>query len=446
MRVHSPKHKRQVGVPTIPVANGVTGAATIDPSAPTASPLETDSAAATDSPESAPAIATEVPTLTVTSTSSTSDLSGSTSTSVATTKSSRSNISLGTAIAACIGTVAGLILLVIVAFWFYRRYTDNLKSKALAASEKRAARSKGNNERSKKRSVENWNKMEEVGHESKTQTKEIQSTTGMENMTMFQKSPTVRSPASEKWTEEGDSPFNHTFVQYQPTTNLSESPVSQRPITGRTDPDMSWDSETAGTDTFLSLRSAEFEKPNGSALSKAIPTPPAVEYQPHKWESAEVLHFDAKIEGKNKFEDKDGASIGSNKSNNPFAAEVEKHHRSVNNPFFNAQDYSSNTPPSSAPLSLKAQGKQREVDPFINTASPIMPVPRMPFARHTPSDSDGSYNSDRAIQSLIHVLDVSEEDVQERLRIASMQPSFVSASSDQGEEADVSSVFPLPPP
>jgi hypothetical protein len=315
-----------------------------------------------------------------------------------------------------------------------------LKREAQAASEKHAAaRAKGSQDRSKKQSLENWNKMEEVGEADKISAKEIHSPIGMEQMTMFQKSPTVRSPASENMTEESGI-FDHPFSQYHPPPNKKPSPsppASQRHFRDRADPDsvpvVPWAGETARTDALLSLRS---KRSSGNVSSKAIPTPPAVEPELYKWESAEVLQFEANPTPVN--DRTDSASVRIAQRNNPFDGEAET--RKTVNPFFNAQDFSNsgNSSPSSAPLSLKAQGKQRAIDPFINDdESPTMPVPpTMPFGKHSPSDSTASYNSDRAIQSLVNALEVSEEEVQERLRIASLQPSFISTSTYPDEPED----------
>jgi hypothetical protein len=343
----------------------------------------------------------------------------------------------------------GIILIVLIALYFYRRYTRRLKSEALAAYEKRA-RAKGNNDRLKGKSLENWNKMDEVGGAGNVQAKQAQIPTGMEQITMFQKSPTIRSPTSGQVMEQNNvSPFDNPFVPYPtPTKAISQSPSPHTDADSA--PSISWDGETIGTDTFLSLRS-DLAKSSGNVLSKAIPTPPAIEHEHHRWESAEVLHFGGTpdLEEKGQVQDrKDSVSVKSNKTNNnPFAIEVERR-KSVSNPFFNARDSSnssnSNLNTSIPPLpSAKALGKRREVDPFTDDMT--IPVRPAAFTRHTPSDSNASYNSDRdrAIQSLVNVLEVSEEDVQERLRIASMQPSFISASSYQGEETDTA--LPLPP-
>jgi hypothetical protein len=329
-----------------------------------------------------------------------------------------------------------------------------LNTKAQAAPEKRGARARGSNGQSKKRSAESWNKREEVGDEDKISAKEIGSPIGMEHLTMFQKSPTVRSPMSENMTEESCTGiFDRPFARYHPSSDQkpSESPhLMDRAVT-KNPPSVPWDPEKDRKDALLSLRPADFEKSAGNNISKAIPTPPAVENELHRWESAEVLHFDAYStpEGEPKVDDKkDSISVGSDKHLNPFLGEAEAR-KTVGNPFFNAQDFGSSDSgnASPAPLSLKAQGKQRAIDPFVDDSeSPLMPVPPMPFTKHTPSSSTASYNSDRAIQSLVNALDVSEQEVQERLRITSLQPSFVSADSIYPEEADVTSAFPLPPP
>jgi len=85
----------------------------------------------------------------------------------------------------------------------------------------------------------------------------------------------------------------------------------------------------------------------------------------------------------------------------------------------------------------------------------MMKKPLNPFAdqlkhlfTHTLQDSNTSMTSisstDRAMQSLIAALDVTPEEIHERLRVASMQSSIQSNNTAMEDDASVAE-FPLPP-
>jgi len=274
----------------------------------------------------------------------------------------------------------------------------------------------------------------------------------MEKLTMFKKSPSVRTAYTHK-SEEPVAFDTHPFAQYHPNlaqelasngkTSNVDLPIA-RQFLGRVDagPAISWDGETVGNNSFISIRSGHEA---GGGMS--IPTPPAMSSQLHRWESAEIIHY----------EDPD------RDAQNPSGSDSERR-KSTNNPFFSAQDTSplktrsrsnstrsrSNSTHRADVPSIKVdKGKERAVndDPFSDGNLPSFPLP---FANtHQASTSLSSIASnDRALQSLIAALDVSEAEVQERLRVASMQPSFISTASaytDGGEEEDVTGSFPLPP-
>jgi len=87
------------------------------------------------------------------------------------------------------------------------------------------------------------------------------------------------------------------------------------------------------------------------------------------------------------------------------------------------------------------------LDPFDDLNEP-MPA-RPAFMQHTANSSTSSMEKDqkeRALQSLIAALEVPEDEVRNRLRIASMQPSVISQGSSYGpDDSDVTKEFPLPP-
>jgi hypothetical protein len=111
-----------------------------------------------------------------------------------------------------------------------------------------------------------------------------------------------------------------------------------------------------------------------------------------------------------------------NQTRNPFSDIDLETRKNVNNPFFNAQGLLT---------------KRRASNPFSDSV-------KRPFT-HTTHDSSTSMSStDRAMQSLIAALDVSPEEVEERLRVASMHPSVKSTGSALEDDASVAE-FPLPP-
>ena len=96
-------------------------------------------------------------------------------------------------------------------------------------------------------------------------------------------------------------------------------------------------------------------------------------------------------------------------------------------------------------------------NPFADTEE-VVAVPA--FKAHMQTDSFGSSSSgntvpsEHAMKSLIAALDLTKEEVEERLRVASMQPSTMSMSRYSGsshfaalsDEDDLSTIhFPVPP-
>ena len=232
---------------------------------------------------------------------------------------------------------------------------------------------------------------------------------------MFKKTPSVRTAWTHK-SSELPAFDPQAFAGFHPS--IAESLASKQV-------DKSIPNEQAIL--VLPNRSSAMVTPG---LEMAIPTPAAIPSQLHKWESAEVMEYD---------------SIQSNPQD-PFEDTVDRR-ESHSNPFFNAQGHSSKST-IVPPLKL-AKGKERAaelVNPFSDEA--ISPPPTI--LTHAVSESQSSVSSQqRALQSLIAALDISPEEVEERVRIASMQPSVVSEMSvytDDGEGEDFNGSFPHPSP
>lgn len=340
---------------------------------------------------------------------------------------------MGTVIGACLGTLVVAVVLIVFGLWFYRRSARGLKGRPRGPKYPLSNSRNHQGEQARSRSrLETWDRLGEDDDkwEGRYQTEEVDHVGPMEKLTMFKKSPSVRT--AEKSSSEGHhfdlGPV--PFAQYHPELPDSDSKPQERPFLGRVDPvpPISWDGETLGNESFLSLRSPAVSTGAMSpTLDMAIPTPPAITSELHKWESAEVMHFEGE------------STKAEHDHTNPFADDATPR-KSISNPFFNAQS------PKGQSLD---KGKRRAPNPFDDEPEPKV-------ARHIPTDSvvsaDGSaYSSERALQSLIAVLDVSPEEVHERLRVASLQASYISANSTytaegDGEEEDVtSSAFPLPP-
>lgn len=453
------QHKRQNGAPPpVPSIAGITGGATASGTNTETSFLFNGAA-----PTSAPAAGSDAPALVpgssvvVTSTGASAPATNPTTSpsaggAASPSPSSSSSISTGTLIGAIVGAIAVFIVLVSLAVCFYKRSGKKVKRTRGAAlpsplSDSRNAR--GNAERRLSRK-EPWAKMEGVGRQDEKEdvdvwegmvpspatdkgltpppraiTRETGSAAGTLDKlnTMFKKSPSIRS--NDGTSSEGHSQleFGETlagsaqFAKYHPhlAEELAKTVTPVRAQMGREEAaPISWDGETVGDDSFLSLRgaSARIESSHLSSASSAMSplvvkvasTPLATHSEPHRWESAEVLHYESEDEAQN-----------------PFADDTESR-KSLNNPFFNAGQAAS-------------MPRRRGSNPFSD-ASESRPL------THATQDS-----SDRAMQSLIAALNVSPEDVQDRLRIASMQSVGASVMSSGSAMDDVTSVteFPLPP-
>ncbi|KAI6108208.1 hypothetical protein F5141DRAFT_1203587 [Pisolithus sp. B1] len=154
-------------------------------------------------------------------------------------------------------------------------------------------------------------------------------------------------------------------------------------------------------------------------MSKEKMTPAAIRSHLHRWESAEVLHTDhsAPADGRqNPFADSGAVSLK----------------RGASNPFFNAQEK-----PTKRTLLPNTSA-----NPFADSHSVTSP----PMDSAANLDSTGNV---RALQSLIAALETSPAEVEERLRVISMQSSIYShgsyLASETGEDAVSVTAFPYPP-
>ena len=282
------------------------------------------------------------------------------------------------------------------------------------------------------------------------------------NFSMFKKSPSVRSAYTHKTGTDDGNNFDLPqleFTKYHPnlaqelSLNIPKKPFA---AAGRQDSGVSWDGETLGDDSFLSLHSARVESGTMSpTMVMAKMTPPATVSALHRWESAEVLHT----------EEEEARIVPQSK--NPFAEMVEEQRsRGTNlNPFFNAQDMNrrsragrsrsnSRTSRTSRAQSLVRSDTLNTVNnPFLDPhdAVPVsaieMPTPNsLPHSPPLPTGASVQMlGSEHAMASLIAALDLSKEAVEERLRVVSMQGSVLSAYSNDDSDIATMREFPLPP-
>jgi len=163
------------------------------------------------------------------------------------------------------------------------------------------------------------------------------------------------------------------------------------------------------TPSNISPSSNSLVEPLSSSLNMAIPTPEATFLQSHKWESAEVVQYEG-----------------------PSAEVVEpstQDRRSMHNPFFGSQEYIRTKSDSHADeKSPNAKGKERMHDSMTSSMLSSDPfealvaqLPRPVLTHHQATDSTESKT--RALQTLMGALELSEDEIRERLRVASLHPS-----------------------
>ncbi|KXN91712.1 hypothetical protein AN958_12564 [Leucoagaricus sp. SymC.cos] len=487
-----------------PSGDGISGddALTVDPNQGTVAPtlkFDTDASAGAG-PTTAPPLASGLTAITLTSmetpTSTPTFEPPNASSSVSASSGSSRPISMSTVVGSCVGAFIGAIALICLGFWFYRRYSRSLKA---------SYRAKGRDPRNTRADLqrhlshrEPWAKLDDNNTEDKWEggAKTEESIGPMEKLTMFKKAPSVRTAYTRTEEEPVQFEMSHPFAQQYSLYNNSQNNTSvpnPKPFMGQnTDSStISWDEAAQGS--FLSVRT-QSERLSGSmspSLTMAIPTPPATSSALHRWESAEIVNPESQsAEIVNPFADnnKPDAHERRKSSGNPFfgAHEDLPRRRSRSNSLVSRASRASKVSTTSSvliPVPKIDKGKGRAIDPFddsntptptpsfttaestphpiivtsvpaVSTSkttptSPLNP-PRPPFATHatTPSGSSSSSN-DRALASLLAALDgdATEEEVQARLRIASMQPSINSTFSMYSEtsEADVTKEFPLPP-
>jgi hypothetical protein len=345
---------------------------------------------------------------------------------------------------------------------------------------------------------EPWDKLEDTNPEDKWEGRDVPPTTEesvapMEKLTMFKKSPSVRTINTAVTHFDGaplamPHPFSQQYSLYN-TSNIDDRSVPSLPAAkpfvarGADAHVPSWN-DTAHSSLF-SAQTQSAEHLSGSmspSLSMAIPTPPATSSPFHYWESAEIMNFDgqsAEIVNANPFGDDNKALERRKSTNNPFFgahSDAPKRRSRSNSVASRASKVQSGASSVYVPVPRLDKGKGRAIDPFDDEHAPLppattlppastvqfnsptvtsplspLPAPQPAFVTHVNSTSISS--NDDAIASLLAALDgdtTSEEEAQKRARIASTQPSLHSTYSmysetDEDHGRDVTRDFPLPP-
>ncbi|KAI0787823.1 hypothetical protein C8Q74DRAFT_637187 [Fomes fomentarius] len=365
--------------------------------------------------------------------------------------SHKSEIPVGTVIGICVGAFIGLVLLICLFYAWYKRSTDKM---SVAARRNAAAQ----HEQQRARAAKTFNKLGDSPEKPRGDLPPLSPTvhdpqdSDEKNFSMFKKSPSIRTAYTSK-TNDDENHFDLPqleFTKYHPT--LAEELALENPskpfaaaaAAVRQNSGISWDGETVADDSFLSMRSVRVESGTMSpTMVMAKMTPPATASALHRWESAEVLTVEEHT-----------AEV----SRNPFTEMAEERKSRANNPFFHAQDVNrqsrafrsrsnSRTSRTSRAQSL-VRGEGRSTNPFLDlhealpTSSPAETFVSEGTLPNKPSVPSG-VGSERAMASLIAALDLSKEEVEERLRVVSMQGSTFSAYSE--DDALTVREFPLPP-
>ena len=248
--------------------------------------------------------------------------------------------------------------------------------------------------------------------------------------------PSSRSLASggEPESEHYQSP---PFSQYHPELSEPMVLVPPRPFGVDNQSTASGEGSTAGT--FLSLGTVRIESGKMSpTFNMAKMTPTAIESTLHRWESAEVIDPDAQeVEiHHDPFSEKSTPTTYS-------PTETAGDRKSFHNPFFNAHPGVHSRRPSA---SKKQSTMSLSSDPFGKGEQEIIPMPKPQFVSHAANESSssgGSLGNEKSLQSLIAALELPQEVIEERLRVASMHPSEASRYST-AMDSPVGYAIPIP--
>lgn len=368
-----------------------------------------------------------------------------------------SSVAVSTVVAACVGAFVGLAILICLFIWWSRH--PSTKSRNLPRSPVAENRNARGQEEQRRVHSEMWDKLEDEsswGGMPPATRQMSQQEIDEKNFSMFKKrSNSTRTTRTTRALEEHgfDMPLPEISKYHPELAKELALEQPERPYAQRQESGVSWDGETLGDDSFLSLRSVRIESGAMSpTMAMAKMTPPAMPSALHRWESAEVLTVDESFsESANPFSD--GEDRRKSRSN-PFFSAGEVHRGSSRRSRSNSRGQSHSRNPSRTSRSVvrarvvSEAGSQ--IDPFADLQDPP-PQPSVPAASsHAHSASIGSVATemvepDRTMQSLIAALDLGTQPA-DRLRVVSMQPSTASRYSSFLEpEDDVGIARDYPP-
>ena len=379
---------KRIDPTSIPVGVDISGISVASNAVVTTTGLAIDNGAPTGSPLTAPPftiVATSTPSPTPTSAVSNS-------------------IPVSTVIGSCIGAFVFVCALIVIGIWFYRRYSQSLKNQVLAGG-----RGLQNDKHRRQ-----WNKLEDDGDkwEGMNQTKEVDQVVPMEKLTMFKRAASVRTAYTQKSVDDHTLAYPQSFAPFD--ANLVRTLSAD--IDPKSQPSQVANSVKGQIPNNIPPPSSLGE-PLSSSLNMAIPTPEATVLQSHKWESAEVVQYE-----------------GSSAEVVEPSVQDKEARRSMHNPFFGSQEYirsRSNSHTHAEEKSANAKGKERMHDSMTSSLLSSDPfealvaqLPKPVITHHQTTDSSASAESKtRALQTLMGALELSEDEINERLRVASMQPS-----------------------
>ncbi|TFK27193.1 hypothetical protein FA15DRAFT_228745 [Coprinopsis marcescibilis] len=345
------------------------------------------------------------------------------------------SISTGTVVGACIGALVGAIILILIGLFFYKRQSRELERRKAAAavrpdnqSGKGSAREKAYKQLDEKDGFQDkWEGMDgkpvapgaapavapvvaAAAVATAAQTQQPPTNTSLEKMDMFKK------PASAI-----------SVVTDEPGFEIKDHPYSQANLTKTPEP-----AELLGRET----KDSTLSWAESTSSSLAIPTP-AIVSKTHHWESAEVIN-----------------------APEPQTAQVEVARMGSRNPFFGGKSDNVALPPrkgsqTSLPNRSRSNSTATVQQQHVQTQVPLVPkvndsaaekkdrvvsidpfndpLPAPTFIKHQPTGSASSAASnERAIKQLVEAagMNLSQDEVQRRLKAISMQPSLISNSGD----------------
>lgn len=347
-------------------------------------------------------------------------------------------IPLSTVVGVCVGVFIGAGILICLSVWFYRR--SSRRPPALRARQQQPlAKFHGVNPATP------WTRFDD-GEDQWEGRNEMSERRGPTNVLIPPGTQQPKSPFSSQKSLVSDDnfgsehhrsmPFSHYHPKF-PEPTVLEPP---RPVGIGNQSTPSFDGSTAGT--LLSLGTVRIESGKMSpTFNVAKMTPPATASKLHRWESAEVIDPDADAQEievpHDPFSEKSTPTTYS-------PTDTFGDRKSLHNPFFNAHPGVHSRRPSATrkpDMTVPVAS-----DPFNKDEEEVMDMPKPKFISHAAqesSSSGGSLGNEKALQSLIAALELPQEVIEERLRIASMHPSEASRYST-ALDSPVGYAIPIP--